>query len=469
MIWKIAKKELLLNIMTFKYITGTFMCTILIITLLPVLISDYQKRLETYHHNIASNKAELNKVKCYKSLRPVIHRKPALLAIFSRGLEQKIHDSEQIKVGHVPIIQPDTKRVNPYLAIFPSLDISMIIKIIISLLALLMAYDVISGEREHETLKLILSNRISRSRVFLGKYLAGMITLAISLLIAFCTIMIILLVNSMIDLAFSDWLRVGLMFLVYLLLISAMYNIGLFFSSLIRRSSTSLIFSIMCWVVFLFVIPGLSQYMASFLMPVDSREQSDENVYALEEEMENAQKPSSGVLKTGNLWGGPDSFGGFCYDLCEPGPTKYLNECYIYNEPLKLKYADKVWEIKDAYNKSLNKQRLLAQNFSRSSPACLFEIIINSLTNTDYDSYYRYSKELRDYRNRVIDYIKAKTDNFHDISYFTPGQTDEERIEYYATMEGRKKHFEMIKSLNLDDFPPFDYQPRPIKHKTDTA
>ena len=462
MIWKIVKKEFLLNILTFKYITGTFMCMFLVITFLPVLISDYQKTLEAYNNNVAKNKAELRKVKCYWSLTPTIHRAPTLLSIFSRGLEQTIPDSTRIELSSKPAIQPSSKTENHYLSIFPNLDVSLIMKIIISLLALLMSYDVISAEREHETLKLILSNKVSRAQVFIGKYLAGMITLIFSLLIAFSVAMLVLIFSPMIDIELSDWCRIGLMFFAYLLLVSAMYNVGLLFSCMIRKSSVCLVFSFICWVIFLFVIPNISQYLASYILPLEPKEKIDVNVAALEEKRDNELMSLNDVVKKGNLWGGPDSFGGFCYDLCSPGPMKYLNECFIHNEPLKLKYAQNIWEIKDSYVKALNKQRDLKKNISRLSPVCIFETITNTLANTDYESFRRYFEGLGDYRDGVIDYIKNKTDNFHNIKYFTPGQTEQERKEYYETMEGRKKHFENITPLALDDFPGFVYQPRTI-------
>lgn len=462
MVWKIAKKEFLLNIMTFKYITGTFMCMFLIIIFLPVLISDYQKTLEAYNINIAKNKAELRKVKCYWSLTPTIHRAPTLLSIFSRGLEQTVPDSTRIELSSKPTIQPSSKTENHYLAIFPDLDISLVMKIIISLLALLMAYDVISAERERETLKLILSNKVSRAQVFIGKYIAGMITLTISLLIAFSVALLVLTFSPMIDITLSDWCRIGLMFFAYLLLVSAMYNIGLLFSCVIRKSSVSLIFSFMCWVIFLFVVPNISQYLASYILPLEPREKVDVNVAALKEKRDSELKSLNDVLTKGSLWGGPDSFGGFCYDLCSPGPMKYLNECFIHNEPLKLKYAQNIWEIKDNYIQALDKQRNLGGKISRLSPVCLFETITCTLANTDYESYRLYFEGLRDYRNGVIDYIKSKTNNFHDIVYFTPGQTRQEREKFYATMEGRKKHFENITPLALNDFPGFVYEPRTI-------
>ncbi len=55
MIWKIAKKEFLLNLMTFKFAVGTIVCVVLTAVFLPILVKDYQQRLKTYNVNVARN------------------------------------------------------------------------------------------------------------------------------------------------------------------------------------------------------------------------------------------------------------------------------------------------------------------------------------------------------------------------------------------------------------------------------
>ena len=44
MIWKIAKKEFLLNLMTFKFAVGTIVCVVLTAVFMPILAKDYQRR-----------------------------------------------------------------------------------------------------------------------------------------------------------------------------------------------------------------------------------------------------------------------------------------------------------------------------------------------------------------------------------------------------------------------------------------
>ena len=86
MIWKIAKKEFLLNLMTFKFAVGTILCVVLMSVFMPVLVNDYQQRLKDYNENVSANEAELRKVKVYKNITPTIFRPPAVLSVFSEGI-----------------------------------------------------------------------------------------------------------------------------------------------------------------------------------------------------------------------------------------------------------------------------------------------------------------------------------------------------------------------------------------------
>ena len=58
---------------------------------------------------------------------------------------------------------------------FLTVDVVFIFKIVLSALAILFAYNTISGEREDGTLKLVLSNAIPRDTIVLGKYLVDVV------------------------------------------------------------------------------------------------------------------------------------------------------------------------------------------------------------------------------------------------------------------------------------------------------
>ena len=126
MIWKIAKKEFLLNLMTFKFAAGAVACVVLTAVFMPVLAADYRQRLETYNRNVADNEAELRKVKVYRNIKHTIYRPPAVLSAFSAGLEKQLVGSAKINLDKVPELSVTQRRGNPYLPIIAVFDESLI-------------------------------------------------------------------------------------------------------------------------------------------------------------------------------------------------------------------------------------------------------------------------------------------------------------------------------------------------------
>src|SRR4030042_4240076 len=102
MIWKIARKEFLLNLMTFKFAVGTILCVILVVVFVPVLAKDYLQRLEEYNQNVTANEAELRRVMVYKNLLPPVYRPPHVLSVFSEGIDKRLGTSAKLSHFDVP-------------------------------------------------------------------------------------------------------------------------------------------------------------------------------------------------------------------------------------------------------------------------------------------------------------------------------------------------------------------------------
>jgi len=94
-IWKIAQKEFLLNLMTFKFTVGTILCVVLMSVFMPVLVNDYQLRLQEYNENVTDTQADLRTAKVYMNInmvggRYMVHRPPSILSVFSKGVENQL-------------------------------------------------------------------------------------------------------------------------------------------------------------------------------------------------------------------------------------------------------------------------------------------------------------------------------------------------------------------------------------------
>jgi len=457
MIWKIAKKEFLLNLMTFKFAVGTIVCVVLTVVFMPVLVNDYQQRLKDYNENIAANEAELSKVKVYKNITPTIYRPPNVLSVFSEGLEKQLGQSAKIELGGFSEISAASTSGNPFLSIFPTLDVTLILKVVMSILALLVAYNTISGEREQGTLRLVLSGTVARYQVLLGKLLAGLVTLIVPVTSAFIVGLLILQFFPMVSLAGADWTRIGLMYLASLIFVSAMYNIGLLFSCLMRRASISLVLGLFVWVVFAVVIPNGSVYLAKYLRPTEAKEKMDAEIRALWEERNNKIDDLTKTLRTGGNQGmAMGAFRGIFIVYCEKALMDDYKKKYTLSEPVKIKYADRIFEVQQQYLDGLMKQKHLARTIAQISPITLYESSMSALAGTDLASFEHFRNRVKLHTNEVIEYIRSKTDNFSLPSYFT--QIKEEDYE-----EGKKwdyhKILEQTSPLNLQDLPQFSCGP----------
>ncbi len=450
MIWKIAKKEFLLNLMTFKFAVGTIVCLVLMAVFMPILAKDYEERLKTYNGNVTRIEAELRKVKVYKNITPTVYRPPNVLSVFSEGLEKRVGNSATIELDKVPEINAAAAKGNPYLSIFSIFDASLIFKVVISLLALLVAYDAVSDERERGTLKLMLSGAAARHHVLLGKLLAGLMVLVVPITIAFILGLIILLSFPMVGFAGSDWIRIGLMYLASMIFISAMYNIGLLFSCLARRSAISLVLGLFVWIVFVVVIPNGSVYLAAQILLPETAEKIDGQLASIREEKRseirqwlNQQKPTGDTIRS-------DAFGAFGHyyaKRCNKAFMESMQKEYPFRTPLEIKYSEKFWEVDKNYLSSLFGQKRLADNLSRLSPICLYDNVMSMLAGTNIASFQSFIKSVKTHRNRIIDYIRSRTDNFSATSFFTTYTKEE--------MEQSPKNTTDPPSLDLSDLPQF--------------
>ena len=479
MIWKIARKEFLLNLMTFKFAVGTILCVVLMAVFMPVLVNDYQERLKDYNENVAANEAELRKVKVYKNITPTVYRPPNILSVFSEGVDKYVESSEKIGIFGASELGMEISETNTMLSVFPALDVALIFKIVISILALLMAYDVISGEREQGTLKLILSSTIARYQVLFGKIVAGLMTLIVPVTASFIVGLLVLVLSDMVSLTGSDWLRIILMYFACLIFVSAMFNLGLLLSCLSKNSAISLVFGLFLWLFFAAIFPNASASIASQLKPIESAEEFFGKIKAVTDKRSSEINELTKDIKGGgNRSQAPGAFNQIYDIVCDRNFREYYQKRCRVTEPIKIKYIDKMLNVREMHQNNLIKQKQLADNIACSSPIILYESLMSVLAGTDFGNLECFKSNVKNYRNEVADYIRAKTENFTATSYFTPckeGAWEEFMSVAKPYLEAKdaavtgkamevlvERYNQMVKetpSLDLHDFPKFTYQP----------
>lgn len=481
MIRHIARKELSLNLVTFKFAVGTIVSLILTVVFVPILAKDYQQRLKNYSASVASNEEKLSKVKVYKNIKPTIYQRPSVLSVFTEGLEKQIGKSAKVKPDDVPEILTTSEVNNPFLSAFPTLDVTLIFKVVMSVLAILVAYDMIAGEREQGTLRLMLSGKASRYQILLGKLLAGLVTLSIPTTGAFIVGLIALQVFPMVNFSGIDWIRAGLMFLTSLIFISAMYNVGLLFSCLMRRSSISLVFGLFVWIVCSVVIPNTSVYLAHYLRPIGTREAMDAHVKTLIEERDKKITELTKTLGTsGQQSFGIGPYGNFVL-FCDERLLANYSKMYALSTPIRTRYADRIFEVQQHYLAGRSKQKVLAGIMIQFSPVVVYENVMSVLAGTDLGGQSHFRDEVKAYSNEVIEYVRSKTDNFSSPIYFTPTPKEDhpKMMKELASFMSKDKALadkdsfferfqkwqdQKVSPLNLHDFPRFISGHEPLSH-----
>lgn len=488
MILRIASKEWLNNIVTPRFITGFVLCLLLIPFSIVISLNDYKSKMHVYA--IEKTKAdEENMAKAYSAYRPVIVKKPASLSIFARGISYNVGDRVKVLFGDKPMLTEGKaeSRDNPFLNRFFTFDFVSVLVIIMSLMAFLFTYDICTGERESGTLKMMLANPLSRSTVLMGKLLGTFLTLFPMLVFSFGLCLLVIMLHSEIAFSSSEWLRIGVMILFSAVFLILFMIIGLFVSSRVKHSATSIVICLIVWVIFLFVIPNLASYSAKSFIRVGSSENLEYDINSIEKEFrekadkfsDNQQQPDwSG---TSYYWGGDDGFkliGGATKGLMER--ERRINE---YCEPLRVQYADKKWPFREKYLHELEKQQKLAKYLSFLSPSEIFKESASALCSTNYESHNNFLNQTRNYRLVLIDHY-SKKDLFGSFSYFTqlnPGSfmTADELINYQSNglcktlrefeskFQGDWKYLTKIipnsnvfewKPIDMSDLPRFEYQ-----------
>jgi ABC-2 type transport system permease protein len=136
------------------------------------------------------------------------------------------------------------------------------------ILGLALGFDAVNKERANGTLSIVLGQPIYRDSVINGKFIAGAValtTLAFSTITIMCGISIPMV-------GFAPTLEEALK-IVSLALLTTVYlllwlSLGILYSTVFKKTSTSILFSIATWMTFSIVISIVAYALSSALVPI---------------------------------------------------------------------------------------------------------------------------------------------------------------------------------------------------------
>ena len=399
-----------------------------------VQVADYEKRLSAYHTAVREHQEETRTWDTYRQINPKAHRKPNPLSIFNVGTEKSGADMVSIRLA-IPIWEKQAQKQgsdNPFLSIFLAVDVIFVFKIVLSALAILFAYNTISGEREDGTLKLVLSNPIPRDTLIFGKYLGGMLSLFPIVVMSFAVGIVIAYATPTTDFDVSDLLRLVMVLVVSLLYISICYLLGLLLSVWTKTAATTLILSMFIWGILTIVHSNVATFAVTKFPPYKSQPEKEARQQIAQMWEEFKKERDAYVLeKIGNKlplvaisyegYEGQITMG---IDMSSPGDLGFkefytikplhnanvskFREILGYQESLRIDYANKAEEVLKRREKIGERNGQLAMDISRVSFADAYRFAVGAITDTDRENYNNFIRAARSYKRQIVDYLAGK-------------------------------------------------------------
>lgn len=457
----LLRKEILNRILDFRFYVSSILALVLVIFSAVILSANYKKELDLYQTALVDDERALEDVRAFSQFEPKIHYPPNPLSIFNRGITDRANRTLSIRYGWVPRQTTETESGNPFSKILRPFDLTAVFRIVLSLLAILLVYDSVCGEREEGTLGLMLTHKVKRSRILLAKLVSGIILLSIPVLLSFIVSLLTVTMIFGIGFSASEWLRIGMIILSTLLFLTFILSAGILISSLVRNSPVSLLLSTCLWVILCIIQPNLDSFIASSVVEVPSNKSIEEAYAALWDEFAGRYEAHLEVIdnklpegrQNGNIMNWSSIDGTY---VVNDGTTPLLLR-YLYMtqelEPMRQEYALSEWDIyRSEYLPFLERQFRIQQMLDRLAPAAGFYSLVASLSRTDVHHYEHFLQDVRNYRNTLLSCLNNDRKIFSDNAneYFTQLDMDEIHNSQWDRREANDATYGFYNSPPLD-------------------
>jgi ABC-type transport system involved in multi-copper enzyme maturation permease subunit len=362
MLKSIIRKEILSNLLSYKFSIITILSTILILVSILVMYGDYLLAMDN-HDILRKESGERSEI-----------IPPTPLGIFAKGLDENLCRSWQLEGVGVEISSEQQKSLNDLFKLFTAPDLLYVIKVILSLCAMLFAFDMICGEKETGTLRQSLSYRLKRPILITGKWIGGFTSFILPFFIAVLLGTIFVTLSTMVDMSAQNWTKLGLFIVSSVIYLAIFFSLGLLISCLTHRSSTSLVISLFVWTILVFLIPNLGNIMARQFIQIPTAQQLD---LKRKQIMNRARFEMKQIPKT------------------RPDYEKRLKEL----EFRTIKEGD---QLDEDYRNRINRLVKVSQGITGLSPAPAFTLLATDIMGTGVAEERRLKKAAQDYKDLLI-------------------------------------------------------------------
>ncbi|HUN66805.1 MAG TPA: ABC transporter permease subunit [Bacteroidota bacterium] len=406
----IIRKEILENILSYRFPLFLIICVLLIVSAFYVNYIDYSKRLNDYNEQKRLSADAIAASRMWDvtsgSVALKAFRPPAPLSVVAYGFERSLplyyeFQTDGFKAGETSVGDESI------LSILGRIDFVFILEMILSLIVLLFASDMVSGEKEMGTLRGTLSNSVPRHALLLGKLIGGSIAVWIPLLIAILLGMLLLDVSPYPLLTPPIPVNLLLILGSAFVFIFSYFTIGIAVSASTSRARTSLIAVFLTWIVLQLIIPKLTDVIASAVRPIRT-----ETVVSMQKSL---------LLKSldeerGKILGEryEHIFGAGAKISTEPGTPEERAQWDAFkkevDERYKVRKARELAGIDEKYEKEKEAQRAIANSISLVSPSAAFSRLVTDLAGTGELAKLGYLDAVRRYSTTLQEQLYSHVD-----------------------------------------------------------
>ncbi|GMQ81881.1 MAG: DUF3526 domain-containing protein [Rhodothermia bacterium] len=311
------------------------------------------------------------------------YRAPVILSALARGTEPYMpiyfafsRDANATTAGNIEAQDFTT------LSTFGSFDFLFLVQVVFSLLAVLLAFDMISGEKERGTLRAVLANRVPRDSILFGKLLGGYTVLWFTFLIGS---LLLYLVLGAYDTRFFEAeavSRIGFMFVMSSIFLAGFYTMGLMVSTFCHSTRTAIVVLLVMWVVLQLVIPKAGEKIAAIALPTGSQESIRVEKAGIVQNLSKEMREKAGELYL-RLSGNDSIRGAFEFVRNETPESQQFRTQYLeITQSYDRMQRDRVREIDLEFMRQKERQRGLSRAIALLSPASALTFFVSDAAGT---------------------------------------------------------------------------------------
>jgi ABC-type transport system involved in multi-copper enzyme maturation permease subunit len=374
----IAKKEVLEHIRSFRFTVAFLFIVTAFFAIAFTRHLDYTAKYNDYLQQVSDQEEVYGKA---------LHN-PMLHGLFLRDIVPPY--TMEVLVSP-PVTQVlEILDSDPFGYTRADLNITALVGLLGSLLALLLGYDSVNREVNEGTIRLLQSAGISRLRIIVGKILGGSLAAILPIAVIFLLTAIWMASASSYQWSFDNWVSFSGIFLVSIAYIIFFYSLGTLLSSVIVDSTLSALSCFGLWVIFVVVIPILGPYIARSVVKLPN--------YSL------AKRESNHIYDVER----PAAVEAKIQELLAKGMTREEASTSSEVNSIQMQYVGKTLGPLTNFSNLADYQLKISQQLSCISPYTIYSFVVGELSGMSLEQNTFLIAARNDWLKQANDYINQK-------------------------------------------------------------